>query len=491
MGVPVAEAIPGTNPTPVQMAEAQQLASAYRAGETSGAAMPPNFSLQIKGLVGSVPDTLAFTKWLDQQMSRMVLAGFLDLGETDNGSRALGESFVNLFMLSIRGIAKYIAGVATRKLATRIVGWNWGDDEPVPSVQVSNISASQVLSPESMALLLQSGGLSADPALDAHNRAQYGLPARVGKWLPPRTVAQPPQPTDPKPEPDDPADPADPEHDGKPVKARPGRKVGAAAPAEQSDPPTGNREPTAVEIAAGVDFAAIAAQHAAAVAALLLAWPALVAGLIAALASDTASAAASGTLSELTGVEVSPEEIDALAQAIATHMDVVSGQAAAGAVAEAAHQGATVVQPRNAGADQNTEIARVFADLIAEGYTGSATRTALQVSGDAEDDIRQAVEDSLSALADSDKGWIASNAVAAMTAAQAGGRASVMALEAVQWVASEILDHGTCLNCREIDLKVFGDWEEALATYPQGPMRSCLGAWRCRGQLIAIYTGGE
>lgn len=496
VGVPIARALPGTNPTAAQMTAAASVAEQYRGGETSGAALPPGFMLELIGLAGSAPDTMAFLKWLDQQMSRMCLAGFLDLGETTHGSRALGQSFIDLFMLSIQSIADDIAETITREAAARIVEWNWGSDEPVPTITVSDVSSTHEITAEAIGLLMQSGGLQADPALDAFIRDTWGFPERSTPWVPPQTTVPAPV-KDPTAAPAaDPGSETDPpvktETDTSVKAARPVRAAADDQPDDTATPATGeNRARTAVEIAAGVDFAAIATQHAAAVAALLLAWPALVAGLIAALASDTANAAASGTLSELTGVEVSPEEVDALAQAIATHMDVVSGQAATGAVAEAAHQGATVVQPRNAGADQNTEIAKIFADLIAGGYTGSATRTALQVSGDAEADIRQAVEDSLTTLAESDKGWIASNAIAAMTAAQAGGRASVMALAAASWVASEILDHGTCANCREIDGQAFGTWEEALATYPQGPMRTCLGAWRCRGQLVAIYTGGE
>jgi hypothetical protein len=57
-GVPVMEALPGTTPTPEQMAQAMQMAAAARAGEQSGAATPPGFAMRILGLSGAVPDAL-------------------------------------------------------------------------------------------------------------------------------------------------------------------------------------------------------------------------------------------------------------------------------------------------------------------------------------------------------------------------------------------------------------------------------------------------
>ena len=110
-GVPVMEALPGTNPTPAQMTEAMQMAAAAQAGMQAGAASPPGFTLKLMGLSGSVPDTLAFIRWLDQQMSRTALMGMLDLGETPNGSRALGETFVDSFLLALEATAEHVADV--------------------------------------------------------------------------------------------------------------------------------------------------------------------------------------------------------------------------------------------------------------------------------------------------------------------------------------------------------------------------------------------
>lgn len=177
-GVPVMRALPGTNPTSGQMAEAMQLAAAARSGETSGAATPPGFEMQILGLSGSTPDTLGFLSWLDQQMTGSALMGALDLGQTPNGSRALGDTFMDSFLLALEATAESIADTATRQINARVVDWNWGSDEPVPRVVVSGVGSRREVTAESLNLLLGAGALAADPALEAWVRREYRLPER-------------------------------------------------------------------------------------------------------------------------------------------------------------------------------------------------------------------------------------------------------------------------------------------------------------------------
>lgn len=178
MGVPTVRALPGTSPTPAQMNEAALLAQAMRVGEQAGAAIPPGFVVELLGLQGSTPDTLALIKYLDQQMSRMALAGFLDLGTTDTGSRALGEAFIDLFTLSIQTSADFVADVATRQIAARIVEWNWGEEEPVPRITVADVGSKHEVTADAIDQLMRSGAITADPQLESWVRRTYRLPQR-------------------------------------------------------------------------------------------------------------------------------------------------------------------------------------------------------------------------------------------------------------------------------------------------------------------------
>lgn len=179
MGVPVMEALPGTAPTPAQMVEAQQLASAARSGEQAGAATPPGFQLKLTGISGSLPDTQGFLAWIDRQILRAVLMPHLELGQgTSGGARALGEAFIDSWTLSLEALGSLVCDVATRQIAARIVEWNAGSDAPVPTVVVSGIGSRREVTAESLNALLQSGALSADPGLEAWVRREYRLPER-------------------------------------------------------------------------------------------------------------------------------------------------------------------------------------------------------------------------------------------------------------------------------------------------------------------------
>jgi len=56
-------------------------------GDGPAAGLPAS----LMGITGSTPDALAFIKYCDVEMAKMVHAGLIELGQTDNGSRALGE----------------------------------------------------------------------------------------------------------------------------------------------------------------------------------------------------------------------------------------------------------------------------------------------------------------------------------------------------------------------------------------------------------------
>ena len=56
-----------------------------------------------------------------------MLAMFINLGTTETGSRALGASFVDVFLQAEQAYADYIAEVITRYLIREWVGYNWGD----------------------------------------------------------------------------------------------------------------------------------------------------------------------------------------------------------------------------------------------------------------------------------------------------------------------------------------------------------------------------
>jgi hypothetical protein len=200
-GVPNVEWAPGSDPTPAQLLDAAAFASAARVGDQSGGSLPPGARLVLTGLTGGSPDTLGFVRYLDQQMSRMALAGMLDLGETPNGSRALGAEFVDLFLLAIQALADELAETVTGQTAARIVAYNFGEDQPVPVVCVSDVGSKREVTVEALQTLITSGAVEPDPALDGWIRREWRLPDRETPWAPPAAQGQPPPPPQPRPQP--------------------------------------------------------------------------------------------------------------------------------------------------------------------------------------------------------------------------------------------------------------------------------------------------
>ena len=494
MGVPEYRPLPGTTPTPAQMAAAQAAVSSIRVGDQAGMVSIPGFQLLLNGITGSTPDTLAFIRWLDQQMSRTVLAGFLDLGETPNGSRALGAEFVDLFLLIEQTLAEDIAATETEQTVARIVEWNWGPDEPVPAVQVADVGSRREVTAEALQMLLTSGALSADPALEEWIRREYRLPARAEAEETPTSpiyaydlqyqvatvnerraqLGLPPVPggdafMQPPPA-------------GQPQAAAGRRRPKKAAAAV--DVPGNRRQPTLIEGAAGTDFDQVAATWADAVDQLVADWADITADQRQQVLDGIAAAVDDGEVDRLADLAVDSE---AAAELLAERMHHLAGDAAAAMRQEAAGQGVTApeVDPDT---ERLTELAVVFAALLAGSYAASATRKATQVwtAGADTDAVVAAVAAHLDSLTD---GALRDGLGGAASAAQNEGRLAVLrSSPTATYYASEIHDANACKPCVEIDGHAFPDLAAAEAAYANGAYQGCLGGLRCRGIPIAVWN---
>ncbi|MEU7978237.1 hypothetical protein AB0B63_06865 [Micromonospora sp. NPDC049081] len=459
-GVPVAEAAPGTNPTQAQLQAAQQMMSQARAGDQAGVAAPPGFLVKIVGLSGSVPDTVGFIRFLNQEIATSVLMGHLDLGTTETGSRALGTAFIDSWTLSLEAEGESIADTATRQAAARIVDWNWGEDEPVPRVVVSGIGSRREVTAESLQLLLNSGALSADPGLEAWVRREYRLPERTGAPVPaPTARGGTPRPT------------ATPAADPGADVVTDGPKVAAAAP----------------------DAAGLDAAHQQAVQDMTAGWEQESPPLVEAMTETVSSELAAGMIVGVGALVVPPAVTAALAGVVSAGMLALAESAAAGAVKEAGRSGLSAALPKDA-RERIDQQAQATTDLIVAGFASAATRTALGQAGADTDPVQVAgaVRAALTDLAQAkDSGLVAGNLAAAATTAQGIGREVVFyQLPAgTRFKATEVNDRHRCEPCTEVDGTEYDSLADALADYPTGRYRACLGRDRCRGFLHPITEG--
>lgn len=154
-----------------------KLATGFRAGEAAGASIPHGATLELKGVSGKLPDTDQPIRYHDEQIARAVLAHFLNLG-TETGSWALGSTFADFFTASLNALAEQLRDTTQQHVIEDLVDANWGEQEPAPRLVFDPIGSESPATAEAIKLLLDSGALSKDPALEAYMRAKYGLPMR-------------------------------------------------------------------------------------------------------------------------------------------------------------------------------------------------------------------------------------------------------------------------------------------------------------------------
>jgi len=453
MGVPSVTAPPGA--TPGQVTEAQRLASAMRAGDTAGVGLPPGFQLALTGLTGSVPDALEFTRYLDQQMSRSALAGLLDLGETRNGSRALGDTMLELFFISLQAIADEIAEAATLGAVIPSVDLNWGENEPAPRIIAADVGNRHEVNAQALEQLISSGAITPDPDLEAYVRAAWRLPQRAA--APPPAPAPPVQ-----------------------ARRRPPRTRSVRAAGSED----GHRQLTLAEAAAGIDPAAIQALWSDALTQLLADWAGVSATWREEVAEQIRGIVNAGDLAALANLVLDP---GAAIQLLGAAMIAVAEQSAAQMVAEAASQGVTVDQPP-VNESHLLDLARALGALLASQLAGAGAREAIRrATPDASgEDVAAAVVEHLEGLSDA---FLREQLGGALSAAQSDGRFAVLdvAPEA-EYASSEVLDTNTCKPCADLDGTVFDSLAEAKAAYITGGYIDCDGRLRCRGIVIAIWS---
>lgn len=154
------------------------IATQARAGETAGVSLPHGAKLEFLGVTGKLPDTDKPIRYHDEQMTSVVLAHFLNLGgENSTGSYALGATFANFFTDSLNAVAQHIADVTQQHVIEDLVDKNWGPTARAPRIVPAKIGAEHPATADAIKALIEVGALTRDPALEAHLRALYGLPA--------------------------------------------------------------------------------------------------------------------------------------------------------------------------------------------------------------------------------------------------------------------------------------------------------------------------
>lgn len=485
MGVPSVEAPAGA--TPAQLEEAARLASQIRAGDSAGVGLPAGFKLNISGVTGGTPDTLAYIRYFDSQMAEMALASVLNLDYSPNGSRALGDTFVDLMLTSLNAIGREMAQVLTR-LAVQMVDYNFGEDENVPRIVVGDVGSRPEVTAEALVQLMSAGALKPDPELETWVRERWSLPEKdpnaplAGMPIDLGGGQDPNAPTPPVPDGGQP--PAVPP-------AQAGARVYATNPARYkrlkaaTGSTAGYRNLSAVEAASGMIPDQVQGDWESALDLLVRRWQRMEASARTRLMDQVQAAVDQNDATALSQLQL---DYGVPAEELASFMEDLAGQSMERVIEEASTQGVHL-DPAEPNTDHLKGVASAVSSIVAAGTTNAAGREALRVWTPGRDGaaVASMVKSHLASFSDT---WLRDQLGGALSAAQNAGRfaAILNGGQTPELYASEVLDRNTCDNCRAIDGHHFTSDQEAQDAYAAGGYVECLGRLRCRGIVVALWN---
>jgi hypothetical protein len=172
LGVPMIMLPP--NPSRQDVQTAQQWVTQLAAHEKTGLSLPNGAEFKLVGIEGRIREILPSLEYHKQQIATSCLAMFMELGQTRTGSRSLGESQTDFFLLATQNTADYIAAQIRNSTIRRLALWNFGPDAPVPYLVPANIQARSIDTMAAIiAQLAQAGAWISDRA--SVNQARHEL----------------------------------------------------------------------------------------------------------------------------------------------------------------------------------------------------------------------------------------------------------------------------------------------------------------------------
>lgn len=490
MGIPIAEAPPGMSGA--GLIRLDSLMRRLRAGDMSGGAVPAGTKVTLTGTTGTLPDTLASIRLDNEEMARAWLAMFMQLGQTETGSRALGSEFIDFFSDAIDEMAYWFCGTFTGSVIENWWDWNVGEDEDATPQLMFTRNPDSAFSGRDFAWLVERGAITLDEELENAIRDRYGLPNRM-PGMPKPALPAPPgsEPWPPGEAPTPPLAPQAPQDQSSEAQAarapedrRRGRPVQAQAtgsPVSLPDRPL-RRQPYQHEIQAAVDWQAIDTSWQQARNQLVTQVHSAQLRQIDQLHDQIVEAG--NDLTSLGDIQADPE-MEAM---LFTAMSNMAVQGAHDAQNEASRQGTTVQLPDLTTLSNSQRIrAQVIDKFLANSISAAARANALRLAGGtlSGGEIASKVKDKLLSLSTA---YLQDQLGGAMTASMNSGRRALMAEgQPSQIYASELLDDNTCTNCIAEDGTQFVSLDDAERFYPSGGFVECLGGSRCRGTLVAVY----
>jgi len=182
LGVPMIMLPP--NPSRQDVQTAQNWVTQLAAHEKTGLSLPNGAEFKLVGIEGRIREILPSIQYHKQQIATSCLAMFMELGQTQSGSRALGQSQTDFFLLATQNTADYIAHQIRNSTIRRLVMWNFGPDAPVPYLVPANVQARSIETMSAIiAQLAQAGAWISDRSSVNKARHELGFSSYVDEDL--------------------------------------------------------------------------------------------------------------------------------------------------------------------------------------------------------------------------------------------------------------------------------------------------------------------
>jgi hypothetical protein len=124
VGMPIVEAPPDA--TDGQIKALDQMAQEFKAGERGGGAVPHGTKFTLQGTIGTIPETITSIRFQNEEMARSMLMMFMQLGQTETGSRALAGEFIDWFKVAQEVVANWLRDTSTEHIVED--WWDWNVD---------------------------------------------------------------------------------------------------------------------------------------------------------------------------------------------------------------------------------------------------------------------------------------------------------------------------------------------------------------------------
>lgn len=179
VGIPIVTVGPDDSADTEKMDRAEEIGEGVRAGEKVNVTLPHDWKFTLDGIAGKALDLEPIIRHHDRGIALSVLAHFLSLGATSEGSNALSGDQSSFFFLSLRGLADEMSDVVNRYVIPKLVDANWSGVTRYPKLAIRKIETRDL---ESFFNALGTAAgqklITPDEVLETELREIAGLPPR-------------------------------------------------------------------------------------------------------------------------------------------------------------------------------------------------------------------------------------------------------------------------------------------------------------------------